>query len=234
MDRLECTDYSRQSNIFNRYEWNELGKQINVIGVGASGSWLTIALAKMGIENIRVYDFDTIGEHNIPNQAFNLENIDDYKVRALESIVERQSGISIDWNVKEVTSKDKMGGVVFLLTDTMSSRKEIYENVIKHNPYIDLLIETRMDLRCCRIYSVCPTSIEHMKVYEQSFYDDTEAEVSACGTSQTVVCTAMAVASHAIWSFLKWVNTGKYDGETLIDFENNYIINSEFKMNRGE
>ena len=234
MDRLECNDYSRQSNIFDRYVWNKSKIPVNVIGVGASGSWLTLALAKMGIEKINVYDFDTIGEHNIPNQAFDLESIGRYKVNGLKSVVERQSGIRLNGKVKEVTKKDKLSGVVFMLTDTMSSRKEIYESVIKHNPNIELLIETRMDLRCCRIYSVCTTSIEHMRMYETSFYDDTEAEVSACGTSQTVVCTAMAVASHAIWSFLNWVNNKKYEGETLIDFENNYIINNNWNMNRGE
>ena len=234
MVSVECNDYSRQMNIFDKYKWNKNKIPVNVIGVGASGSWLTLALAKMGIEDIRVYDFDKIGEHNIPNQAFNIESIGDYKVRGLESVVKNQSGISIDWNIKEVTKKDKMSGVVFLLTDTMSSRKEIYESIIKHNPNIELLVETRMDLRCCRIYTICPSSLEHRKQYEQTFYDDSEAEVSACGTSQTVVCTAMGVASHAIWSFLKWVNNEKFDCETLIDFENNYIINNNWNMNRSE
>ena len=47
MVRLECNDYSRQSNIFDRYAWNKSKIPVNVIGVGASGSWLTLALAKM-------------------------------------------------------------------------------------------------------------------------------------------------------------------------------------------
>ena len=128
MVRLECNDYSRQSNIFDRYAWNKSKIPVNVIGVGASGSWLTLALAKMGIEKINVYDFDTIGEHNIPNQAFDLESIGEYKVNGLKSVVERQSGIRLNGKVKEVTKKDKLSGVVFMLTDTMSSRKEIYES----------------------------------------------------------------------------------------------------------
>lgn len=227
-------DYSRQSNIFDRYKWNERGIPVNIIGAGATGSWITVALAKMGIEKINVYDFDVIGEHNIPNQAFTTEWIDKMKVDALKSVTKDMSGIDINAQIKEVTAKDKMNGIVFILTDSMSSRKEIYENVIKYNPFVELIIETRMDLRCGRIYSVCPTSYEHMKEYEQTFYDDSEAEVSACGTSQTVISTAMGISAHAIWSFLKYANNEIFEGETLIDFENNYIINNAWKMNRGD
>ena len=222
------TDYSRQVNIFDRQKWNTEGKPISIIGAGATGSWITLALAKMGIKNIRVYDFDDIGEHNIANQAFCVDKIGEQKVNALQSITKDMSGITIKTFDKEVTEKDKLNGIVFMLTDSMKSRREIFDNVIAKSPYIDLLIETRMDLRCGRIYAIKPSIIPMMEKYRESFYDDTEAEVSACGTSQTVISTAMGISAHAIWKFLNYVNKKEFMGETLIDFENNYIIENKW------
>ena len=46
MVRLECNDYSRQSNIFDRYAWNKSKIPVNVIGVGASVLGLLLHLLK--------------------------------------------------------------------------------------------------------------------------------------------------------------------------------------------
>ena len=60
-------DYRKQMELIEVEKFN---KRINVIGCGALGSWLIFYLLKMGFENIHVYDFDEIEEHNIPNQLF--------------------------------------------------------------------------------------------------------------------------------------------------------------------
>jgi shikimate 5-dehydrogenase len=43
-------------------------KPVTVIGAGEIGAATVVALAKTGFENITVYDFDTVEEHNFPNQ----------------------------------------------------------------------------------------------------------------------------------------------------------------------
>ena len=60
-------DYRKQINLI---DVNRVNTPINIIGCGALGSWLVLFLLKMGFKNIYVYDFDTIEEHNLPNQAF--------------------------------------------------------------------------------------------------------------------------------------------------------------------
>lgn len=57
------TDFSKQTELIKVHEFNE---KINVIGCGAGGSWLTFFLLKMGFNNIHVYDYDVIEEHNLP------------------------------------------------------------------------------------------------------------------------------------------------------------------------
>ena len=194
-------DYSRQVNILNPEEFK---LPIHIIGAGATGSWVAFSLAKMGLSNITVYDFDEIGMHNLPNQMFNLVQIGKNKAMAIKANIKSYTGINIKARNMKVEGNIPLQGIVFLLTDTMKSRKDIYYKSIKNNPMVDLLIETRMDLRGGRIYAINPKDRLQTKIYEETLYDDSEAEISACGVSQTVLPSALAMTSHAIWTLLNF------------------------------
>src|SRR5215217_2965705 len=58
-------------------------KIIAVIGAGAIGSQVVMCLAKMGFDNIRVFDDDVVSEENISNQWFGEIDIGFKKVDAL-------------------------------------------------------------------------------------------------------------------------------------------------------
>ena len=45
---------------------------------------------------------------------------------------------------------------MYICTDTMSSRKEIWDNVIKHNVKIPLMIESRLGAEIGKIYTINP------------------------------------------------------------------------------
>ena len=217
-------DYSRQVNILNPEEFNT---RINIIGAGATGSWVAFSLAKMGLSNLHIYDFDEVGMHNLPNQMFGVRDIGRNKALSIRNIIKLFTGFTVNARNEKVDGSVPMQGIVFMLTDTMKSRKEIYDRAIKNNPSIDLLIETRMDLRGGRIYVVDPKDREQTKMYEQTFYSDDEAEVSACGVSQTVLPTALAITSHAIWKLLNYINGEPLFNETIIDLPNEIIFSQD-------
>lgn len=214
-------DYSRQVNILNPEEFNT---KINIIGAGATGSWVAFSLAKMGLSNLHIYDFDEVGMHNLPNQMFGVRDIDRNKALSIRNIIKLFTGFTVNARNEKVDGSVPMQGIVFMLTDTMKSRKDIYNRAIKNNPSIDLLIETRMDLRGGRIYVVDPKNREQTKMYEQTFYSDDEAEVSACGVSQTVLPSALAITSHAIWKLLNYINGETVYNETILDFSNEIVM----------
>lgn len=214
-------DYSRQVNILNPEEFNT---KINIIGAGATGSWVAFSLAKMGLSNLHIYDFDEVGMHNLPNQMFGVRDIDRNKALSIRNIIKLFTGFTVNARNEKVDGSVPMQGIVFMLTDTMKSRKDIYNRAIKNNPSIDLLIETRMDLRGGRIYVVDPKNREQTKMYEQTFYSDDEAEVSACGVSQTVLPSALAITSHAIWKLLNYINGEIVYNETILDFGNEIVM----------
>lgn len=214
-------DYSRQVNILNPEEFNT---KINIIGAGATGSWVAFSLAKMGLSNLHIYDFDEVGMHNLPNQMFGVRDIDRNKALSIRNIIKLFTGFTVNARNEKVDGSVPLQGIVFMLTDTMKSRKDIYNRAIKNNPSIDLLIETRMDLRGGRIYVVDPKDREQTKMYEQTFYSDDEAEVSACGVSQTVLPSALAITSHAIWKLLNYINGETVYNETILDFSNEIVM----------
>jgi len=103
---------------------------ITVLGAGATGSWLALALAKLGIEDITVWDYDTVESHNIPNQSYGIDDIEQYKVIALQSDIETATGINIKIKPEKFTNQ-KLNGFVFLMVDSMTERKEYGNQELK-------------------------------------------------------------------------------------------------------
>lgn len=195
---------------------------ITVIGAGATGSWLVLQLAKLGISNITVYDFDDVEEHNVPNQLFGLEHVGMSKVFALQQIVKDQTGLQITAKHEKFTH-GRLRGYVFIMVDSMSSRKDIFTTSIKAKSNVKLMVEPRMGLNEGRIYNVIPTDSVQCRRWEECWYPDSEAEVSACGTSQSVITTAILTASICVRQLINHFNNVELDNEILLDVMYNGI-----------
>ena len=222
---ISDVDISRHRELFDP---NKFNKAIHVIGAGATGSWLVFSLAKLGLTNIHVYDFDKVEAHNIANQLFSISDIGEYKVEALKRIVKDTTGTEITIHNKEV-KEEAFSGIVFMMIDTMAGRKAIYESSVKYKPAVSLLIEPRMGLHMARIYNILPLNNSSLNEYEKTFYTDEEAEVSACGNSMTVISSALAVTAWCVRQLINFANECEMDEEILIELQNNYIITSKWK-----
>lgn len=201
------SDYSKQMELVKPHEFNE---RINVIGVGALGSWITFFLLKMGFNDIHVYDFDKIEEHNIPNQLFRENQIDQYKVDSMEEIYmtffhDNKKRLFIH-NEKLTDCSLPLKGVVFCAVDSMKSRKELYEYMFKYNSLTKLWIEGRLSLYGAYVYTLTEKFGEQTEQYEKTLYDDAETEVSACGVSQTALPAGVNAASIMIMQMIEWHN----------------------------
>lgn len=208
---MNKVDITRHIDVFSRDAFGD--RRIDVIGAGATGSRIVLSLAKLGLENIHVWDFDIVEAHNIANQVYGLADIGRLKVDALADLVLAQTGLTIHKHNERVDGKQKLGDVVFLLTDTMASRKEIWQKGIRYKMRTKLMIETRMGASEGRCYTVVPTRPAHVKGWEGTLYDDAVAEVSACGTSITVGPTAEFLSGLAVWQMIRWqaIEEGKED-----------------------
>lgn len=212
---------ARHYELFDPYKFNT---PITVIGAGATGSWLVMMLAKLGITDITVWDFDKVEEHNVPNQMFGLGDINSSKVGALHRTIGLTTGTSI--NVKnERFDRGRLSGIVFLMVDSMAGRKGIWETSLKYKNSIVHVIEPRMGMDMCRIYNVNPMNPTHIQRYEATYYADDDAqELSACGNSQSVVTSAVTTAGWCVRQLIEIANNNPVDNEILIDFKNNNIF----------
>jgi molybdopterin/thiamine biosynthesis adenylyltransferase len=224
MSSNHLLDTRRHMELFDA---DKFDTPITVIGAGASASWLVSMLARLGITDITVWDFDKVEEHNVPNQAFGIKQVGMYKVDALKENILRDTGLEIKTVCDKFTNQ-RLAGYVFCMIDTMSGRKEIWEKSVKMKSAIKLYIEPRMGLDVGRVYNVEPMNLTHIKAYEDTFYTDKEAEVSACGTSMSVVTTATSIAAWCVRQLINNEAKEELDNEILIDFKYNNLIVSRW------
>jgi molybdopterin/thiamine biosynthesis adenylyltransferase len=196
-------DITRHVEVFSPDAFGH--RRIDVIGAGASGSRIVLELAKLGIETIHVWDFDVVEAHNIANQIYSQADIGRPKVEALSDIVKAHTGLDITIHNERVDGSQKLGEVVFLLTDTMASRKEIWQKALRMKITTKLMIETRMGVEQGRVYVVNPIKPAQVKGWEETLYDDDVAETSACGSTISVGPTAAYITGLAVWQLIRWL-----------------------------
>ncbi|MES3004977.1 MAG: ThiF family adenylyltransferase [Patescibacteria group bacterium] len=201
-------------------------QRVDVVGVGATGSRIALGLAKLGIPNIHIWDYDKVEAHNVPNQIFGNNHVGMSKVDALMNIIREQTGTEVSVHPEKVDGSQRLGDVVFLLTDTMASRQEIWKTGLKYKTYVKLMIETRMGKNSGRIYTLNPSNPGQVRGWEETLYSDDVAEVSACGTSISVGSTAEVVSGLAVWQLIRW-HQGQEElkvGKAVVDEVENEII----------
>lgn len=246
-------NYSRQADIYDAEHSKDVAI---VIGAGATGSWLATALAKLGINKLIVCDFDILEEHNLPNQCYSKDNVGMYKVKALKKLLldsfSTNPNGDYDFINAAITSEDvdvpstSLEGIInnnvgsdidsltiFCLVDSMSARKDILNMAKRVAPMLPntpvRFIETRMGLTGYRIYDIELHNNKEIDEYIKTLYSDDEAEVSACGTSKSVVSTAMQCASHAVGMWLANKNNIDYlPNEVIFDVQSSIMLSKKF------
>lgn len=224
-------DTSRHEAIFSRAAFGN--RRIDVVGAGATGSRVVVELAKLGVENIHVWDFDHVEGHNIANQAYGMDDIGKLKVQALHDLIARQTGTSIVIHPERVDGSQDLGDVVFLMTDTMDSRKLIWKKAIRLKLRTKLMIEGRMGAQEGRIYTINPSRPAQIKGWEAaSNYDNGDAEVSACGATISVGPTAGFLAMRAVWQFMRWADLERGNENDELEHEIIFFMRPAAIMSR--
>ena len=184
-------EFTRQKNIFNPEEQNS---KILILGVGSTGSFIALTLAKMGFNDITILDFDKIEKHNIPNQFYRINDIDKLKVNALKDIIKSFSNTNVKIeNVKIDKNYNfdlDLNSIVVFCFDNMPIRKLVY-NKIKDYPI--KLIDTRMGGEGYQIYSIDLDDEEEKKFYEERLKATTKETV--CG-EKSIIYTILSLASE--------------------------------------
>ncbi len=200
--------FLRQLDIADPSQFKD--KPITVIGAGGIGAATVIALAKTGFENITVYDFDTVEEHNLPNQLLplwvgNQDTLAWKKTTALFHLVHDLAGITIT-NKHEKFVDQPLGEIVISAVDSLDARRAIWEQVQESMDTL-FLIDGRMAITSMDIYCVDMMSEEPVARYEESLAG--EAEDLPC-TARATMFNSMIIAGHIAGLLVAYLNGWRY------------------------
>lgn len=123
-DQLEALIISRHTpNVYERIKKSSVG----IAGAGGLGSNIALSLARIGVSNIKVVDFDIVEPSNLNRQQYYIKDIGEYKVNALKR------------NLEEVNPFINIEPVIKRLNK--ENIKEIFNNV-------DIIIEAFDNPEC--------------------------------------------------------------------------------------
>jgi hypothetical protein len=205
-------DYWRQLDVVSPSDLADL--KVTLIGAGGIGSPTALALTKMGVSQISVYDNDSVELHNLPNQFYRLSDLGKPKVEALADAVIDYAGVSPEAKV-ELFENQQLSGVVISGVDSMTARKAIWQRV-RYNPTVEVYIEARMGAEVCRIHTVDPTDPSAVKWYETTLYSDEEAQELPC-TARAIIYTVFVVAGLIASQVKKYVRGQELRKEIIFD-----------------
>lgn len=172
---------------------------MTVIGAGGIGSPAVLALAKMGVPEIIVWDDDSVEPHNLPNQMYRGADIGSPKVEALQATVQAFTGTQIRIQPNRFEPGQPLSGIVIAAVDRMDARATIWDAVKANIMNVQLFIDARMGAEVGHLYTIDTSNLDVSRAYERTLYSDEDAEELPCSAQAiiyTVFFMAALIASH--------------------------------------
>lgn len=205
-------DLSKQLEFFDPAALRN--EEVHIIGLGAIGSAIADLLAHMGVNNIHLYDFDTIEEHNLANQNYTLNDIGNTKVLATATkINEINTEATITLHEKGWRPNSQLSGYIFLCVDNIDIRRAIVEEN-EYNTQIKAMFDFRLGLQDAQHYACSWEEHDNIKKFLSTMnFTHAEAKeampVSACGTTLSVIPTVRAIVAFGMSNWINFVKTSK-------------------------
>jgi hypothetical protein len=200
--------------------------KVTLVGAGGIGAPAALALAKMGVHQMTIWDPDTIGEENIGPQMYAKKHVGKFKVDVLRAFLKVQAPwCKVITKAELYTDQTVHDSDVMVVTvDSLRARKEIWASV---NPDItQLLVDARMGAEVLNVFSVLPEK-------DGEWYLDSlqgEAVEAKC-TAKSTFHTGMIAGAMAAGAVKAWLCEERDKVEYTLDlrFINLFGMNSETK-----
>lgn len=195
--------------------------RVHIIGCGSVGSTVAENLARFGIEDMVLYDFDTVEEHNLVNQMFTKEDVGRLKTEALADYVHR---INPDCNIKLVNEGwqgHRLAGYIFLCCDGIELRRAIVD-ANKTNTYIKGMFDFRTRLTDAQHYAADwsdEKSVENLYASMDFSHEEAQKEtpMSACRVALSVAPTIRMIVGAGVANFVNFVKGEPLKKMILLD-----------------
>lgn len=183
----------------------------HIIGCGSIGSNVAELLARYGITDMVLWDFDDVEPHNIANQLYTEEDIGQPKTICLHKLISKINPVL----KKSVKTKYKyegepLEGFVFMCVDSVDVRNMIIESNW-YNPEIKAVIDFRTTLLEGQTYFTDWSNIKQKQSLKESLnftHEEAKANtpVSACGFELSVSPVVKICSIMGIVNFTNYIN----------------------------
>ena len=194
--------YLRQLDIWNP---DVASPETTIVGSGSIGSFSALALSKMGIKRIVLWDPDRIAMHNISNQFFRKKDLGNTKVDATAILCKEfaPEDVAFKTIAGEFTDEAEINTeIAVVVTDNIESRKLVYL-AAKKSDFNLFFIDGRMGAELLHIFAF-PThesnAEKQMKKYEDNYLDHPNDELPC--TARTILYNVLVI-SWLIGSIVK-------------------------------
>ena len=213
-----------RSKLLEFFDATEYKHAYHVIGCGAIGSHICEELARLGVPEVHIYDFDTVDSHNITNQMFKFEDIGDTKVHACAVAMKAiNPDMKIHVHKEGLQDPYVINGICILCVDNIDLRKAIVK-ANYYNPYCKAFMDFRMRLTDAQHYFADgsntfekDTLLATMDFTHEEAHEATP--VSACGVELSVVYTVKAITAFGMANMVKWLQHSDYKTMAIVNME---------------
>jgi hypothetical protein len=185
--------------------------RLHIVGCGSVGSTLAENLARCGLKNFTLWDFDRVEQHNIVNQMFRRQDVGRLKVEALKDIlVEINEDCAESIQLKPAGWQGKMmSGYIFLCVDNIEIRRKIVEQHMNSTD-VKAIYDFRTGLEIAQHFAADWTDREMREALLASMqfsHDEAKAEepVTACGITLGLCPTVRIICAYGTANHINFV-----------------------------
>lgn len=196
---------SRQSHLVDEVIH---GLHVDIVGLGMHGSWTAIAIARLGVASVRLWDDDKVEVNNLETQAYGPADVGMSKTEALLLWLKAfgyKGKVDIKGrfnplDMRPFTGED-MHPIVLSHVDSMSTRKDLASAALSSQSV--MFVESRSMANVAFIHVFSPT-IDMVDHYLATCFPEVNVDV-ACGATGT---TAMGMQVAALVGSLLTLSKG--------------------------
>lgn len=190
-------DHTRHIDLYDVHN-----ASVSLVGAGGIGATTGIALAKMGIAEIYVYDMDLVGTENLATQLHKLSDVGSPKVSALTKVILEYADYIFPYAINERVTQDTVFLTKYVISavDNIQTRKDIWKSVtgpMSLNVRTRYFIDARMSAEEFHLYVVDLHSADQRRRYAEMIDQESDENVPdvPC-TMKATIYTAFMAAGH--------------------------------------
>lgn len=161
-----------------------------IVGLGATGSYLSFFLARAGVKQFKLIDFDKYEAHNINSQMASHFDIGEYKTNASQKFLLDYTDVKIinlaQSRIENTYSSEFIDNKIICATlDSMSGRKYMFEQFVANCKDDSIFFDSRIGAEYWEVYCIPRNSPEKIERYKETLFDDTKGNIGACNYQQS-------------------------------------------------